>query len=90
MSLTDEDLNPRMWEKSDSQPWNFYSPSALSWPWDMMGLDNLISSVGLDPPPGHKQPLTLTTAFPVSAELAEPLGLVGIPHAGVFLKQSGK
>lgn len=56
----------------------------------MMGLENLISSVGLDPPPGHKQPLTLTTAFPVSAELAEPPGLVGTPHAGVFLKQSGK
>ena len=56
----------------------------------MMGLDNLISSVGLDPLPGHKQPLTLTTAFPVSAEVAEPPGLVGTPHAGVFLKQSGK
>lgn len=45
-----------------------------------MGLENLISSVGLDPPPGHKQPLTLTTAF-LLAELAEPPGLVGTPHA---------
>ena len=48
-----------------SQLWNFYSPSASTWPWGVMGLYSPISPVGWDLPPGHEKPHDPNNLSPV-------------------------